>query len=994
MKYRRPASLIVSLSVIVSLAQPVRAVDLRNILNGYSLTSWGTNDGLPSSEVLAITQDQDGFLWLGTDSGLVRFDGTRFTPQTGPSVGRSVRALLFSTSGDLWAGLGEDGGVLQYQRTGPGTLMLVREHVSAAAPVGTGPVDGPGLGSVRAIVQEADGSLWVGHLGGLFRFASGQWTRWQAEGLQVTEVHSLATDRRGRLLVGTRRGVFVSNDVGRHTFEALDADPARDDTVPGISVDTDGVVWRADGVHGFQALVGERQPIVPKEIARGNRLLHDRAGHLWVGTGGQGLWRVSTRPGGRVIVEQTTVITGLLGNGVVSVFEDRDGNIWAGTLDGLNRLTRYVATPIQSLGLVSGIEVTPQGIWVMTSSSLLLFPPDGSLDEPVVQHDTAVNTIHGDEAGRLWMSTGDRLWWFDGSGRHEAALGGTGLHDIRLLASNRRGGLWIYDAQRGLYLRTHDGLAPAAVPGDVQRAPMVWMDTTESGTLWLATTDGRLIRVEPGGETSEFGPSSGLDVGVLRAWHIDAAGTLWLGGTDGLARFRDGRFSVVKETHGHRFEGLTAIIEDGDGHLWTAMRSGLLRVAAEDLQRHLEAPADPVPLAYLNKRDGLAGNPRWYGQRGAIRDWQNRLWFVTSRGLSVVAPGRIAPARAVEASVDTVVVDGRSVTDLAGATLAAGTRRLDIQFAALSLGSPATIRFRYRLDGFDAGWVDAGTRRYASYTNLPPGAYTFHVMATNTDGTWPARAAAWSFGVEPMLYQTHWFLVACTLLVLGSVTMGWRLHLRRLRAEMAILFAERARLAREIHDTLLQGLFGVALRCDAIAADVEHDAPRVSTQFMEIRRSVEDYVMEARQSILGLRSPALQRLGLAAALRATGEHLTSGTPVSFSFESKGQRQRCHSDAEEHLLRIGREAITNAVRHAHATSVQAELHYGGDGILLQISDDGRGVDEAAAEHTNGLGLASMRERARAAGGAVAVYSRAGLGTRVEVRVPYGSTDAAA
>jgi signal transduction histidine kinase/ligand-binding sensor domain-containing protein len=980
---------LLGLPVVVLLAvaggPSVAAVDLRNVLNEYSLTSWGIKDGLPSSEVLAIAQDADGFLWLGTDGGLVRFDGTRFTVQAGVPAGRSVRALLVTRAGDLWAGLGESGGVLRYRRVAPGERALVADPASGA---------GLGAGAVRALAEDRDGTVWLGHLGGLFRYAEGRWISWQAEGLDHDEIHALVVDARGRLIAGTRRGVRMATTADRRVFTALDRTVPRDEAVQGVSVDAEGHVWRSDGVHGFQGRVADRRPIRPAEIARGTRLLHDRAGHLWVGTGGQGLWRVSQRAGGRVVVEQSTVTTGLLGNGVMSVYEDRDGNVWAGTLDGLNRLTRFVATPVQGLGLVSGLEVSPQGIWVMTAESLRLFPRGGSIDGPVVAHHGEVRAIHADENGRLWMSTGDRLYWFDERGRHDATPLVRGLGAVALLASDRRGGLWLYDAALGLHRRPSEPGATVRIPDRLQRARLTWMDTARDGTLWLSTNDGGLARIDPDGRSTEYAPGNGLEAGTVRAWHLAADGTLWLGGADGLTRFQAGRFATAREAHGHPFEQVTAIIEAGDGQLWTGTRAGLLRVTAADLHRHLEAPGDPVPLAFINKGDGLAGNPRWYGHRGAVLDGQRRLWFVTSRGLSVVDPAGIAAPRAVDASVDTILVDGQVTTPPLAATLPPGTRRLDIQFAALALTAPSTIRFRYRLEGFDAGWVDAGARRHASYTNLVPGPYRFHVMATDTDGTWPDRAAVWAFDAAPMFYQTAWFMAACVLSLLGAVAAAWRMHLRRVRAEMSILLAERARMAREIHDTLLQGLFGVALRCDAIAADVEASAPQVSRQFLDLRRGVEQYVREARQSILGLRSPALQDLGLAAALRATGEQLTAGSPVRFTFEATGTWRPCLPHAEEHLLRIGQEALTNAVRHAHSSTVRAELHYRADGLVLQVCDDGQGVDPEVAARAGGLGLASMRERAQAAGGSVHIRSAAGQGTRVEVKLPYERRHAAA
>jgi signal transduction histidine kinase/ligand-binding sensor domain-containing protein len=978
---RRASAFLVLLAIALAAGPRPAAVDLRNVLNGYSLTSWGLNDGLPSSEVLAIAQDADGFLWLGTDGGLVRFDGSRFTPWTGVPPERSVRTLLVTADGDIWAGLGEDGGVLHYRRAMAGQPQLLRHY---------GQPDGLATGAVRALAVDADGSIWAGHLGGLFRFVGGRWTRWTATGLEHAEVHALFVDAQGRLLVGTRGRVLVSSTADRAAFTPDETRPVRDEPVPSLSVDGQGAIWRTDGRHGLNGRGAGGRAFTTSEVGRGQRLLHDRDGRVWVGTGGQGLWRVSRGADGSLTVEKSTVTTGLLGNGVVSVFEDRDGNIWAGTLDGLNRFTRYVAMPIQGLGLVSGIEVTPRGVWVMTADSLLLIPPGAAPGEAATKHRGQVTAIHADPRGGLWMSTGDRLWRFDGNGQRTGPIDAGALSNVALITSDRRDGLWLYDVQRGLHRLVEGRIVEATVPEDVRRARLTWMDTARDGTLWLATTDQHLVSVSPAGDTRVYGERDGLDAGVVRALYEDDEGTLWLGGSEGLMRFRDGRFSTIRETHGHRLENLTAVIEDG-GHLWAGLRSGLLRVAPADVHRRMASAAEPVPLAHIDKGDGLAGNPRWYGHRGAVRDRGGRLWFVTSRGLSVVEPTSIAGPRPVTASVDGVVVDGHPVSG-GSSSLPAGTRRLDIQFAALALTTPATIRFRYRLDGFDAGWVEAGSRRHASYTNLAPGDYRFHVMATNTDGTWPSDAAAWGFSVEPMFYQTRAFVAACVLAALGLVALVWRLHLRRVRAEMSILLSERARLAREIHDTLLQGLFGVALRCDAIAAEAEASSPRLYSQLVDLRLGVEQYVREARQSILGLRSAALDRLGLAEALRTTGEQLTAGTRTAFDFKVVGKSRHCQSPAEEHVLRIGQEAITNAVRHAQAPAVRTVLRYGTDGIQLQVSDSGQGFDAGMAERGGGLGLANIRGRAAAAGGLVRIHSETGRGTRVEVEVPYGGAHA--
>ena len=646
----------------------------------------------------------------------------------------------------------------------------------------------------------------------------------------------------------------------------------------------------------------------------------------------------------------------------MSVFEDRDGNVWAGTLDGLNRLSRHVARPIQGLGLVSGVEASPQGIWVMTTDSLLLFARGATDRLPTIAHRGEVTALHADERGRMWMASGHRLAWFDEQGRHDATALARGLANVVLITSDRRGGLWLYDSGLGLHHRPAPGHRPVPLPPRLHGERLTWVDTAPDGTVWVATTAGALIRLDPAGTTAEFGPAEGLAAGAVRAWHLSDGGAIWVGGVNGIARLHQGRFATVHETQGHRLEQISALVEDRRGHLWTGTRQGLARVALTDLHRRFETPGEAMPVAFLTKADGLAGSPRWYGHRGAVVDDSGRLWVVTSRGLSLVDPDALTPPRAVEARIDTILVDGEPAPT--PATLAAGTRRVAVQFGGLALTATPTTRFRYRLDGFDRDWVDAGVRREAAYTNLAPGRYTFQVMATSTDGTWPARAAGWDFAVAPMFYQTPWFLAACVLGVVGAIAAVWRLHLRRVRAEMSILLAERARLAREIHDTLLQGLFGVALRCDAIAAEVGDSAPQVRSHFLTMRRDVAQYVREARQSILGLRSPALQDLGLASAIRATGEQLSAAAPVRFVFTERGEPRACPPAAEEQILRIGQEAIANAVRHARATAVSVELRYDADGVVLSIVDDGRGIDGV---HRSGPRRTRPGEHARAGAG---------------------------
>ena len=297
-------------------------------------------------------------------------------------------------------------------------------------------------------------------------------------------------------------------------------------------------------------------------------------------------------------------------------------------------------------------------------------------------------------------------------------------------------------------------------------------------------------------------------------------------------------------------------------------------------------------------------------------------------------------------------------------------------------------RFRHRLEGFDADWIDAGTRTEAFYTNLPPRQYQFQVIASNDDGTWTEPAAVWDFSMAPMFYQTTWFAVLCVAAAVGAVAGLWHLHVRQVRQRFALLLGERTRLSREIHDTLLQSLVGVALQLDVIANDLEASAPPAREQFVRMRKNVEEYIREARQSIWDLRSLKLGGTDLAATLREAGENATSGIPVAFQLTVQGTPRRFPAKVEEQLLRIGQEAILNAVRHAQPKEVCVELQYNDDSLVLRVLDDGRGFnpEHVVAEADGHYGLVSMKERAQEIGGGFTISSRIGRGTEVQAVVP--------
>ena len=975
MMHRPSALLLAAVLAIGSDARLVRGAELRGVFTDYSLTTWGLAEGLSSGAIWAIAQTEEGYLWLGTDAGPVRFDGVRFVSWEAlglpPLPNVPVRALSSSRDGSVWFGFGAQGGVIRLHK---GEVL----HY--------GPNEGLEEGAVMMLFEHPDGTFWAGSQRGLYRLVENRWERFEG-GLPAAAVHAAYVDRSGSFLVGTAKGTFRRNP-GQNRFEQADT---FSEAVEDISEDRFGTLWVSDQIVGFRQLHDRGMPTPSTEKARGSRLLHDRRGNLWVGTFSRGLWRVRLDPKKRTpTIEKTTALTAF---SVTSLFEDREGNLWAGTASGLNRLTPYKVTPITDLGLVRAVESTPDGsIWVGTVDGLFRFHDgDVSLRDGPEVLSAPLSAMHADEHGTLWVATEQDLFRFKEGHLSTVPLPVGRRAGIRSISSDAQGGLWIHDLERGVSLWNGGQFEPLDLPTHLRGVGITVSYPDRDGRIWFAFANGWIGVVGRGRDAQFYGPHDGLDAGVYRAIYQDQDGVIWLGGTEGLTRFSDGRFATLHTANGFPAGTVTAIVEDNAECLWLAIQAtSIVQIRRTELESALANASHRPHYSVYDTSDGLAGTPRWFEHQSAVRAKDGRLWFVGGRGVTVIDPATLtvesdAPVRV---RIESAYIDDRRVQTVSQAQLPPRTTRLEIQYAVQNLASPLTTRFRHRLEGVDANWIDAGSRTEAFYTNLPPRRYQFQVIASNDDGTWTEPAAVWDFSIAPMFYQTTWFAAICVAAAIAAVAGIWRLHVRQVRQRFALLLGERARLSREIHDTLLQSLVGVALQLDVIANDLESSAPPAKDQFVRMRKNVEEYIREARQSIWDLRSLKLGCTDLAAALREAGEQATSGAPVGFRLTVKGTPRRCPAKVEEQLLRIGQEAILNAVRHAQPKEVCAELQYNDESVVLRILDDGHGFNPecVVAEAEGHYGLVSMKERAEEVNGAFKISSHVGRGTVVETVVP--------
>jgi signal transduction histidine kinase len=513
--------------------------------------------------------------------------------------------------------------------------------------------------------------------------------------------------------------------------------------------------------------------------------------------------------------------------------------------------------------------------------------------------------------------------------------------------------------------------------------------TDSRNHAWFALRNGK-VAVSDGSDLRVFGPKDGLTGGIYNAIYEDASHEIWLAGSAGLTRYRDGRFATAHTGVSFPISNLTAIAEDDSEHLWLGSTTGIVQILRDDCERAVSDSSRAVQYRIYDRSDGLAGLPFVYSSNKRVaRSLDGRLWFVTSRGIAVIDPPGLRNAVRAPVHIESLVADGLRYQPQSVAKLPSGISRLDVDFTAINLTSPLKQRFRYKLEGFDADWIDAGTRRQAFYTNLPPRKYRFSVMSTDTEAVWTLPAATLEFAIPPRFYQTWWFALAGVAALALAVGVTWRLHDRRVRRQFALLIGERARLSRELHDTLLQNLVGIALQIDAVANDPKVTPSEAQRrEFVRMRKRVEQYIREARQSISDLRSPRLETHDLASALRETGEREIDGRPIQFTFSQNGSPRVFPAMLEEQLLKIGREAIVNATRHSQADRISIELESGDRAVTLRITDNGTGFDLAAVDSNSSThyGITSMRERAEEVGGHLTVESAQGRGTRIEATVP--------
>lgn len=945
-------------------------------------TAWTRADGSPAA-VRVIRQTSDGWLWLGTSVGLYRFDGVAF--ERIPEIEGSVLELFAPPEGGLWIA------------TSNGSVSFLKDGRF----VHHGEAQGMKRGAT-GLDRDRRGRMWAINPLGAFRLEDGRWQQVDlGPGIKMhASANALKVDREGTVWIRTSDAIVALLE-GASAFKRV-ADTLPSDAALDIISSPDGAVWMSGMESGLHRLTAHASTVLSFPRATPENYgphRFDRSGRLWrvVPANEIKVWAASSLAGfagGALPAEHDTFgrPQGLSGAGVFSFFQDRENNVWIGTPGGLDRFrpNKLQRMPHQ-MSLAAVAPAQGGGIWSSGFGDLSLgrFDAGGLRPFPEALHH--VVCAYRDPHGIVWLAGVGGLMKITGERLDKIPLPeGWGPDEFtHAMVMDRSGTLWV--AMRGI--RQWDGASwkQWELPPELRERNLRVMARDAEGRLWFGYHDNHIAVID-GDKVTLLSEKEGLQVGDVKALHA-YGGRVWAGGSRGVALYEQGRFRAVTDGKGEPIRAVTGIVETERGELWINGADGITFLPKTERDRLVADPSYVPRHERFDAQDGLEGvAPQRLPLPTAIEGSDGKLWFTSTVGLYWIDPARIErnplPPPVL---VRTVHADGRAVEAAEGMALAEGTRSLTIDYTALSFSNPQRVRFRYKLDGVDDGWQDVGTRRQAFYTSLGPGTYRFNVTAANDDGVWNDTGAALAFTIRPTFFQTAWFRGAAVLLALAALygVYRWRLHLTqaRLQGHLQERLAERERIARELHDTLLQSLIGLMLRFDAATRRLAPgDANRA--QFEAALAQADAVLSEGRDRVQGLRT-VLVTADLARELEAVGTGLTEDHAAKFGMQVHGEPRTLHPAVLDEVFWIAREALLNAFRHAQAGEVRLELAYADDGLQMSVRDDGRGIDAAVVQagHRAGhWGLPGMEERARKIGARLQILSDAGRGTRIEVQVP--------
>ena len=969
-------------------------------ISQYGHTAWSVQDGFSVGAIFAMAQTPDGYLWLGSEFGLFRFDGVRslpWQPPAGQHLPDKPYALLVTRDGTLW--IGTFRGLVSWNGR---KLMQYPE------------LDGQ---FVTSLLEDRQGTVWAGILGaprgnptgGLCAIRSGTAQCYLENGAFGGFVWSLGEDSSGTLWAGAESGLWRWKPGPPKRY----ATPAR---VGDMATAGHGQLIFGISGAGLKRLVSDKLEAYPIHSAtnrnalladreiNSNKLLRDRDGGLWIGTHDRGLIHIHN---GRTDTFRKT--DGLSGNIACSLFEDHEGNVWFASSRGLDRFRELPVTTISAKqGLSSdsthSVLASADGsIWVATDDGLTRWKNNGEITvsrKASGLPDDVVQSLFEGDRGRVWVSTRHGFGYFK-DGRFVTANTAIPTTEVYSITGDNARNLWLSGDRALLHildLRFVENF-PWSALGRQQSAKVLF--DRKRGGVWLSFwADGGVFFFKDGQIRASYTVAEGLGKGKVAGIQLDRDGALWAAIQDGggLSRIKDGRITTLTISNGLPCDTIHWSIEGHDGALWLYTACGLVRISKSEVEAWIANPKHSVETTLWDAADGVvlrSTAPTSYSPPAAMST-DGRLWFQVAEGVQVVDPhhlsiNKLPPPLHIEQIVADHKVLWQNLPDAAVSKLRlpARTRDVTINYAALSLVAPEKVHFKYKLEGQDQDWREVVNHREAQYSNLPPRQYRFRVIACNNSGVWNEAGDSLEFSIDPAYYQANWFRTLCAAVFLALLWLAYQFRVRQLQETFNVAsearLNERMRIARELHDNLLQTVQGLMLSLQAVSEVMPPGAAK--NKFEKTLEIGDRAIREGRSAVQDLRL-ASTTSDLTQAVRALGDELASGGRPSFRLVVEGSMRELRPVVRDEIYSIAREALRNAFTHACARRIEAEIGFNERLLQLRIRDDGRGITHEIAEQGSAghYGIAGMRERARQIDSKLVILSGPETGTEVELSVP--------
>jgi len=971
---------------------PAWGVNPDSRISQYGHTAWRIQDGVFNGSPIVITQTADGYLWIGTNIGLVRFDGVRFTTWNPPAGRRLLDSRIFSLlgtrDGSLWIGTG-----YSISRWKDGELTNYPEL----------------SGRIESIVEDDEGAVWLARtqptdkMGPLCRIKEDERVRCygESDGIPFALAIQLSKGSSGELWVGGYSEICRWKPGSSTSYFAKPSRrPETFASLRGIATDADGSVWAVIDPspkvlrlerfeHGSWA--SQAFPEIPVDNSDVTTLFVDHNETLWVGTANHGVFRIRGQN-----VDHFGTADGLSSDAVGRFFQDAEGTLWIVTSGGIDnfrdlKVTSYSMREGLSAAGASSVLASADGTVWIGNFRALDFLRAGRLSAVRAAHRLPgrnVTTMLEDHAGRLWIGVDNGLWVYDRAEftpvRH---ADGSPLGIIFAITEDVQHNIWVRAGPHHLD-RIHDFKLQEELTSE-QISTTYILASNPHGGIFLGLVNGDLVQYRDG-QTQTFASNEVGNRRQIRDLLVEPDGSVWGTTLDELAHWKDGVRKNLTTRNGLPCDGIFALVKDDRDSLWLYTQCGLIAIEKSQLDNWWGHPEASVKCKLLDAFDGVQPGLTPLKPQ-ATRSPDGRLWFVNGQILQVLDPDHLQEnLKPPPVQIEEVVADRKSYPPGKNLRLPPLTRDLEIEYTALSFVVPQKVRFRYRLEGRDTGWQEPGTRRQAFYSDLHPGGYRFHIMACNNDGVWNEAEATLDFIVAPAWYQTDLFRFLCVVAAIFAAWAFYRLRVRQIAKTISARFderlAERTRIARDLHDTFLQTIQGSKLVADD-ALDPSTDPVRMRRAMEQLARWLEQAMQEGRAALNSLRTSTTQRNDLAEAFRRATENGHVPSSMETALSVVGDARDMHPIVRDEIYRIGYEAIRNAYLHSRATRLEVELRYEHD-LTIRVRDNGVGIEPTVANEGKAghFGLRGMRERAARIGAELTIVTSPTSGTELTVVVP--------